>query len=214
MGIWGGGLLMYRSQTTIEDCWFVECLAAPLGGGGGAGVFLAEGSGAVLRRNLFLRGDSSQLGGAIELFYHHNALIENNTFVENEANGAGGAILVNLSSATVRRNIFAGNYAGDMGAGFCCINTGTVDPSCNVFWDNVASHDVDMAGCGTIGEDDNIVADPLFCDAASDMFTIDANSPAAPSDPSGCGLRGAFPVGCGAVSVDSQSWGSIKSLYR
>ena len=61
--IWGGGILAYRSQVTIEDCFFVECNA--IGGGGGGGVMLAKGSGAVLRRNLFLRCVAGISAGAL-----------------------------------------------------------------------------------------------------------------------------------------------------
>ena len=58
--------------------------------------------------------------------------------------------------------------------------------------------------------DDN----PLFCDPDSDNYMIRSDSPASPDHPSGCGLRGALPVGCGPVSVESLSWTTIKSLYR
>lgn len=51
--------------------------------------------------------------------------------------------------------------------------------------------------CRFIGVSNNIIADPIFCNAGLDNFTIQTNSPAAPNDPSGCGLRGALPVGCG-----------------
>ncbi len=68
--------------------------------------------------------------------------------------------------------------------------------------------------CLPIGEDNNIVADPMFCGADLDVFTIRADSPAAPGHPSGCGLVGAYPVGCGSVSVEAASWGKIKAEYR
>ena len=68
--------------------------------------------------------------------------------------------------------------------------------------------------CRFIGVSNNIIADPIFCNAGLDNFTIQTNSPAAPNDPSGCGLRGALPVGCGTVSVQATSWGQIKGKYH
>jgi hypothetical protein len=55
---------------------------------------------------------------------------------------------------------------------------------------------------GLMGVDGNQSADPLFCDASSDDFTLHAASPCAPANaPAGCGLVGAFDVACGLVGI-------------
>jgi hypothetical protein len=59
--------------------------------------------------------------------------------------------------------------------------------------------------------------DPQFCGAGADNFYLQSDSPCAPGNhPNGydCGFIGAYPVNCGKVDVEKQSWGSIKSLYR
>jgi hypothetical protein len=70
------------------------------------------------------------------------------------------------------------------------------------------------ASCSLLGTGENVVADPLFCGFSADDFTIRSGSPAADDDPSGCGLRGAFPVACGAIHVEGVSWGRVKAGYR
>jgi len=211
--IWGGGVLVYRSTVTIDDCRFVECTA--LGGGGGGGIFIAQGTGFELRGNLFLRCFAGDLGGGVEIFEHDGAIVENNTFVDNATVDNGGAILMNASTVSLNNNIFASNNAGVSGGAVGCIDPTAVTGSCNLFWENDAPADDQISDCiVAIGQDDNIVGDPLFCDSADDNYTIDALSPASPNHPSGCGLRGAYGVGCGPVSIESKSWGDIKALYR
>jgi len=210
---WGGGVLIYRSQATIQDCRFVQCIG--LFGGGGGGVFFSQGSGGILRGNLFLRCHSGDLGGGVEIFLHDGAVVENNTFVDNSTVDHGGAILFNSSSATLDNNIFAGNTAGLSGGAVGCLYDNPMTASCNLFWENDAPSLDDVMECNVvIGQNDNIVTDPLFCDAPADNYTIDAFSPASPNNPNGCGLIGAYGVGCGPVSVESKTWGVIKSLYR
>lgn len=68
-----------------------------------------------------------------------------------------------------------------------------------------ACSDVDSTGLviqGTlVGEEDNIQADPIFCDSAEDFHLADT-SPCAPGNsPPGCGLIGALGVGC-VIGVD------------
>jgi hypothetical protein len=60
----------------------------------------------------------------------------------------------------------------------------------------------------------NIAADPLFCDAGSEEFTLYANSPCAPDYNPDCGLIGAWPVGCGQTAAEETSWGAIKAMFR
>lgn len=49
---------------------------------------------------------------------------------------------------------------------------------------------------GQADQSGNISADPLFCSPLDDQLTIHHESPCAPRDSSGCGLMGAWPVGC------------------
>jgi hypothetical protein len=60
----------------------------------------------------------------------------------------------------------------------------------------------------------NISADPLFCDAAAGDFALRADSPCAGPGPYGCGTIGALDTGCGPVPVESLSWGRVKAKFR
>jgi len=215
VGKWGGGMVLFRSTPTIQNCFFVECVADGDAPGGGGGIFLGGGANGIVRNNLFLRSTATDLGGGLELFEHNGATVENNTFVDNHADRHGGAVLINITTVTLNKNIFALNTASQEGGAVACLNTHTVTASCNVFWANDAPIQDNVMACNVvIGQNNNIVQDPMFCDPENDVYTIDAFSPASPDHPSGCGLRGAFPVACGPVSIESRSWGMIKSSYR
>jgi hypothetical protein len=61
----------------------------------------------------------------------------------------------------------------------------------------------------------NFSADPMFCAAGN--YYLHSDSPCAPGNhPDGidCGLIGPLPVGCGPVSTETRTWGSIKAMYR
>lgn len=81
--------------------------------------------------------------------------------------------------------------------------------SCNVFWDNAEGN-----GDGYVLGDTDQEVDPLFCDPVVGDVTLRADSPCLPENSGGCGLIGALDQGCGSVSVESKSWGSIKGAYR
>lgn len=85
--------------------------------------------------------------------------------------------------------------------------------SCNVFWGNALG---DYSPASFIFDPvvADIGADPLFCNPEYEDWSVRANSPCAPGNSPGCGAIGAWPVGCGAVSVESKSWGQIKGMYR
>lgn len=60
----------------------------------------------------------------------------------------------------------------------------------------------------------NVSVPPRYCDPVGRDFTVASNSPLLPEN-NECGVTiGAFGVGCGAVSIEPRSWGSIKSRYR
>jgi hypothetical protein len=92
---------------------------------------------------------------------------------------------------------------GATGAAITCDPTGDVTLTCCDIYGNVGG---DWVGCIADQYDinGNISGDPLFCDAGAGDFTLDAASPCAPENSGGCGLIGAWPVGCGTVAVPEQ----------
>ncbi|MCA9753804.1 MAG: right-handed parallel beta-helix repeat-containing protein [Gemmatimonadetes bacterium] len=209
--IWGGGIMVHRSSPTIEDCAFVDCE-----GWAGGGVFISQGSGAVIRRNKFVNNHGGDLAGGLELFQTSGAIVEHNTFVGNTATRFGGGLLVNDSSASLSANIFANNTAGEWGGGLACWANTTLAADCDLYWNNSAPEDPDFSvACALeFGIDGLVYADPLFCDPSNGNYLISSQSPAAPEHSGICGLRGACPVGCGPVSVEASSWGQVKVWYR
>jgi hypothetical protein len=68
-----------------------------------------------------------------------------------------------------------------------------------------------------LGANGNFSRDPLFCNTASDDYTLMQCSPCAPGNhPNGwhCGLTGALPVGCIGTSIIPTTWGHIKAMFR
>ncbi|HMB70457.1 MAG TPA: right-handed parallel beta-helix repeat-containing protein [bacterium] len=211
----GGGAYFGWSSVTFEGCVFHRCVGSTVDIDGASAIFLFEGSSSVIRSCLFRDNYAGDIGGAVGLYRESGTVLENNTFVRNHAEDGGGAIEINDTSVTLDRNIFAFNSAVLRAGAIVCLGTSTVSGSCNLFWGNTAWVDPDMtAWCSFLGSDENVVADPLFCGLAADDFTIRSDSPAADDDPSGCGLRGALPVACGAVHVEGVSWGRVKAGYR
>ncbi len=214
-GLGGAGVIIFRSQPEVESCVFRRCIAPEFNVDGASGLYVVQGSLAHVHFNLFVDNYGGDIGGAMGVLLHNGGLVENNTFVRNGAEDGGGAIEINSSSVSLLNNIFALNTAGSNSGAVLCLGSTVLTTSCNVFWENDAPvHDHAAPVCLPIDQNENVVADPLFCDLARDRFTIRVDSPAAPDHPSGCGLRGAYPVGCGIVSVVPESWGRIKSGYR
>ncbi len=109
-----------------------------------------------------------------------------NTLVDNEGDAA----------ARILGTFFEHNVVEQGGPGVALECLGAQIASCNVFWGSATPFEDD---CGlAIGENDNIYADPLFCDPENGDYRLAANSPAAVGS---CGLIGALPVGCGVAAI-------------
>jgi hypothetical protein len=188
LGVW-----VRSGHATIRDCEFVG-----LHDGGIAIDVTHAAQGVTVENCLFDGGDGPWDG--IRTVVGVSEIV-GNTFVDvpGRAVRAGGAGL------TLDRNVIAGSVVGGR------IATANPVITCNVLWNNATHWELvpDPSGVGG-----NVVADPLFCDAGNHVFTVSAGSPCLPENSNGCGLIGAYGQGCGAISVESLSWGGIKSLYR
>jgi hypothetical protein len=132
-----------------------------------------------------------------------------NTFYNCSATITGNAIQISGEDAGVSNNIIA-NCGGGQGAVVLIGGTNHPTTGCNLFWENEGgNYFLDWSPAST-----DVEADPRFCAPESGDFTLHTNSPAAPGNAGGCGSMGAHEVGCGVVSVEDDSWASVKARYR
>jgi Right handed beta helix region len=218
----GGGIwvLFYDAQVLISNNEFWENQADDHGGGlhaadiGGSGIV-------TITSNLFVRnqangsgtGDSGS-GGAM-LLHVISGAATNNTLVGNKGYGesacGGGGVLLDATPSDLdfRANIITFND----GCGVACKDFVTTALGANLLWQNLGGDLGTGSGiCPNGWRSNQIFTDPLFCNLATDLYTVASNSPAL----SGAFPMGAFPnPGCGpSVPVRSVSWGRLKAMYR
>jgi predicted outer membrane repeat protein len=231
----GGAIWMGRRPGNIRDCEFLRNEAAHGGAFGAEGVGfqpitilrclfeenstrpgLANGGAAIAVRqdivlgivaSTFVRNVSLDRGGAVYAWHRGAVAMEGCTLVGNSAPlGSGIYFGIEATGSSVRSTIIAFGLAGP-----AMTDAGVANPTigcCDLYGN--------AGGDALVGIDEggNFHADPLFCDAENDDFTIHSDSPCAPPGVTGCGLVGALPVGCGPIGLESWSWGQIKGAYR
>jgi predicted outer membrane repeat protein len=161
--------------------------------------------GGPVARNLFARNSAGGNGGAMVIV--DGIRMSYSTFVDNGA-ASGGHLWVQGGWLRLYDSILAFATAGGAAGGTAACQTGCLD-----VYENLGGNYVGPLA-GQIGVATNFSADPLFCNAAADDYTLRENSPCAPPGATGCGLIGVYDVGCGPVSVEPTSWGLIKARYR
>jgi hypothetical protein len=203
----GGGIEAgIYGELVVSGCVFQDNIA--YGGGGAANLAGISNrvEGCVFVRNRTL--SPLTRGGALSVY--SGTMVENCTFFENEQAyvGTGGSAITYAGGASVLSNNIV---AASVGGAAIYVRSGhaSVTSSCNVFWENEGG-----IGDGyTPGPTDQEV-NPLFCDPGNEDLSLAENSPCLPPQSGACGLIGALGEGCGAISVESRSWGRIKDLYR
>ncbi len=206
----GGGISCWHSVAVFRRCRFLRN-ETELDGGG---VFAGGVSRPILEECLMLRNVAGRKGGAIRGYFASRVDVTACTFAENSAPSGSTLSVESSGPAAFARSILA---FAPSGASVVCDEPGFVTLSCcNVYgnedgdWIDCIADQFDTAG--------NIAAEPMFCAPASGDFALREGSPCAPEYTKGCGLIGAFGVGCGVVSAGSgvrlESWAGIKALYR
>ena len=208
----GGAISCWQSGPLIQHCVFRENTAGQDGG-----AILVGGVGSpTLEDCLLLRNSAGNRGGAIRCYFATRVDVVRSTIVESACPGSpGGAIFTELSGPTnLVKTILAW---GTSGAAVVCGDASVVSFNCCDVYGNAGG---DWIGCiaSQSGQDGNFSADPMFCDRLEDDLALEPGSPCAPENTGSCGLVGAFPTGCAAVSVPDnlrlESWGKIKGYYR
>jgi hypothetical protein len=136
--------------------------------------------------------------------------VEGNTVVGSYQEGSGGGSALFILGAGmgsfVRNNVFAAS----LGSEAIRLDSGQLSTSCNVFWNNELGEAVGFSLDPT-----DLIADPLFCDPASGVYTVSSASLCLPENNPNCvDLIGAYGPGCGFVSIEPMSWGRLKGIYR
>ncbi len=200
----GGGIASWNSTVEIHQNFIHDNFTNQEGGG--VAILLGE---SLVRNNIIVRNRA--LFGAGVFVTDAPGVIEGNTFVENASTHSSvGSTIRSTSyvSPLTARNIVVrsiGGYGIDCGLAH--------QVTCNLMLANELGAFKDCEEQELFG---NFEADPKFCDAATDDFTLAADSPCLPGNhPEGieCGLIGALRERCPAVPVSSVSWGRIKARF-
>jgi hypothetical protein len=188
----GGAGVSNRSTVTFERCIFIGNSSDFAGGGASSHM-----SDAMFDSCLFVGNESPNGGGLCLNHAGYDLEVRQCTFYGNSATQGGGIIASNSASVVVENTIIA---SGTSGAAVACVVGSTVLLSCSDLYGNAGG---DYIGCvsGELGESGNISEDPLFCKAEGGDFKLGSNSPCAADSSTGCGLMGAFGVGCTPTAV-------------
>jgi hypothetical protein len=185
----------------IEDCWFEGNTSAA----GLQAVTINSGP-ITVQRCVFLNNTSADDCAAVK-WQAASGTMQANTFVGNEVIGGGsnGAAIemLNGGNITFARNIVTGSTGAPA---IRITGTTNVTDSCNLFWNNA---DGDVLGITL--DPTTVFADPDFCDADGGDLTVADGSPCVTT--AGCGQIGALGAGCTTVSIESESWSTIKGRF-
>jgi len=186
----GGGLYFYVDcYPTMTDCYFISNSVT---GAGGAGIHSRQSSSLTLTGCVFWNNSASGNGGGFQGHYDSNATLTNCSFYGNSSGGGGGGVSLHQSSTVSLTNtIIACSVVGE--AIFCEGGGAATFTCCDVHGNAGGDWVGCIAGQDTI--DGNFSEDPLFCDAEAGDFHVAGESPCAGQP--GCGLIGAYNVGCG-----------------
>ncbi|MBN2524841.1 MAG: right-handed parallel beta-helix repeat-containing protein [Deltaproteobacteria bacterium] len=190
----GGGLLAYDAEVTIQNCVF-RANSANDGGAVYADNALLRVSQSVFDDNYIFGGD----GGGMAIYYSNSTLIVNCMFTDNSAGGEGGAIYSNNTYAGIYNGVFFGNDANYGGAVYAAENT-TIDAAHCTFHHNQASalgddiHLGDENGEGRVRFDNSI----FWYGADTDS---ECTAPIEPVDHGGIYVYSSNMFGCGSAPI-------------
>ena len=195
------GAICSRDSVAVEidGCTFTDNAANIR-----AGAFLADDFGTPHVIDCTFVRNTAPNGGAAYICGEAEGLFERCTFVSNganpDANSGAGLFCACHGLAVMDACIIAFSPAG---SAVGQLSGGEIELACTDIFGN-AHGDWVAYIADQYGVDGNFAADPLFCAAASDVYTLDTTSPCLPGrHPFGseCGLIGAHPVGCPANGV-------------
>lgn len=224
---YGGGISCRASDVEIFDCSF-ELNSGSYGGA----ISLAEDTSGTVTRCLFKENSAGLSGGAMSFLLGADVTVTDCLMVDNVATLFGGCVYCQEAAPLVSNCTMVGGSAPSAG-GIYCLTNGNATFEADVL--ALCRNGGAMAGSGSnpttthciiygntggdalVGtEIDNMVYDPLFCDADAGDFTHCADSQCLAVN-NGWGVAvGSEEMGCPPceTTVQSMSWGAVKALYR
>lgn len=199
----GGAVDMYDTVTaSFDSCCFYDNTTAYEGGA----VYSSGGSVPTFTGCTIARNTSGLTGGAMYFYDFSTPVLTGCTLYANSA-PTGSGIWCD-DNFTLTNSIIAFGVGGE--AVYC--DGDAPYPDCSDIYGNAGG---DWVGClaGLDVVDSNFSENPLFCDAPNGEFTLDVASPCAGPNAPGCGLVGAWDIGCD-TPVRVEGWGAIKAMYR
>jgi len=186
----GGGLDSFGSISEILNCTFIGNTAQTFGGG-----LRFEGASQATIDRAVVRGNTSvSQGGGIQLAGTTTATVTNSTIHGNAGLNAGGIALTGSATAAISRVLITGSTAG---AAVSCAGSSSI----TLFeCDNFGNAGGNWTGCiaGQQFLNNNLSADPLYCDAANGVLTLTLpDSPCLPENTVSGQLIGRYGEGCG-----------------
>ena len=191
-----------ENEPLFDACWFVENVAAHDGGA----VHSSDGAVPVFDDCTFDDNSAGDKGGAMNFGWFSTPELVSCTFYANSS-PVGSGIWCD-DNFTLTNCIIAFGVGGE--AVHC--DGDAPYPSCTDIYGNAGG---DWVGClsGLDLVDNNLHANPLFCDAGEGDLTIDVASPCTAANAPLCGLIGARDIDCD-TPVQAESWSAIKAMYR
>ena len=219
----GGGIVCYTgSSPTLTDCAFSDNLTLR-----GGGMFCYGSSSPVLECCVFSGNEASWFGGGLACRSLCSPDLISCTFSDNSCTERGGGIhcadqcSLSLAGCTLAHNSGGIEGGGGIhcressdlvldntiiafsleGEAVYCDSSSAIAFTCCDLYGNAGG---DWIGgiASQEGVNGNISGDPLFCDAGGRDYTLNDLSPCAAEHSGGCGLIGAWPVGCRSVPIN------------
>ena len=179
------------ATATVTNCRMTENTGA------GPVIRIGNESGITIETCIIDGNTSSGDTSVIDIAENSSCTLESSTLYANNPSAGGASIYVQANAQfTMDQTIIAGTTELAM----ICESSATLAITCSDIYDNDGGNWTgDIASM--LGQDGNISADPLFCDAAAGSFTLGESSPCAYSNSGGgCGLIGAESVACNYAS--------------
>ncbi|MCK4414969.1 MAG: right-handed parallel beta-helix repeat-containing protein [Candidatus Eisenbacteria sp.] len=212
----GGALYCYSSEALLEDCRIDRNASVSLGGG-----VCGMQSSISMRRCVIGGNTCFGRGGGLSCENYSSSILEDCTFTDNFVEGKGGGIYFYCGSHVVTGCTFSGNLATDTGGGIRVHSDSYVEINNSIIafsqdggglrpevfaevvlecCDIYGNYGGDWVGliADQLGINGNFSADPCFCDAENGDYHLWNYSPC---NQVGCGLIGAWAVGCSDPQV-------------